>query len=795
MNYFRTFFRGGKIFFLALCFVLMLCISPSHAQTQTEKASGSGNSTGNSVGSGRALPDLFTGTLSYSIPIEVAPGLKGMQPNIALVYRSGSGNGWMGVGWMLEFGGGAIEQSTKFGVDYAANQYVFQMAGSTTDLVATTTPGEYRPKFEGAFNRIKKIPVGDEAYWELIDKKGTRYFFGQTDASRKIKIDPTLCPAGLLCKPRLTLPAPMIFGWYLDKVEDLNGNSMTFSYTEDNGQLYLHQIEYNGNNFVKFYFENRIEILDTYPGNLPMRTAKRLKTIEAIGGGSRMRVYEITYAPSPGTVQSLLSSVLQYGKDATLDALGNITFGPSTLPRVIFQYFSDSIGGLTSRTDGPAVSVMGGTPTLPSTLPSDYTKMDLSRIRVGDFNGDGRQDLARIDGWGDAAVPIKIYLANHRGGFDPPLNGPLHTVRDNLQAANILISQIMLGDFNGDGKTDIARFPNEGNTGPVQIFLSNGTSFSPTPINGPTFFIGSNEGAFVDLGRVRLGDFNGDGMTDIARIEGWGASAPISLFLATGNGFADRVDGPSHFVPSNLQSAPVELSRIMLGDFNGDRRTDIAQVTSAGVAEPVKIFLFKGGTGGAPLQFTGPYEGPTVYVGSEQKVDLGRIRMADFNGDGKTDIAVIEGWGNTAVPMSFYLSAGDGFSGQLQGPSFAVGNDTQQALIGINRILLGDYNGDGKTDIAQAPAEGHTGATNIYSSIGNGGAQTSHFTGPFAGPTVTIGPNEVALIDLTRFRLGDFNGDGRIDIARVEGVNATVPMSLYYSSGGPSHFDSVKYLV
>ncbi|WDT75865.1 MAG: SpvB/TcaC N-terminal domain-containing protein [Candidatus Manganitrophus sp.] len=64
----------------------------------------------------------------------MAPGRNGMNPNLGLVYRSGSGNGWMGVGWMLKFGRGAIEQSTKFGVDYAANQYVFQMAGRTSDL-------------------------------------------------------------------------------------------------------------------------------------------------------------------------------------------------------------------------------------------------------------------------------------------------------------------------------------------------------------------------------------------------------------------------------------------------------------------------------------------------------------------------------------------------------------------------------------------------------------------------------------------------------------------------------------
>jgi len=315
--------------------------------------------------------------------------------------------------------------------------------------------------------------------------------------------------------------------------------------------------------------------------------------------------------------------------------------------------------------------------------------------------------------------------------------------------------------------------------------LSNGTSFSATPINGPSFTIGSNERAFVSLGRIRMGDFNGDGMTDIANI-----GEPSRIYLATGNGgFGSAVNGPSHLIPSDVTAALIELSRIMLGDFDGDRRSDIAKVTSDGTAAPINIFLFKGGTGGAPLQFTGPIEGPTVLVDSvEQRLDLSRIKMGDFNGDGKTDIARVEGWGSAAAPMSIFLSAGDGFSPRLDGPSFIVPNNTEAGQIGVNRIIFGDFNGDGKTDIAQAPREGNTETTKIYLSIGNGGAQSSHFTGPFTGPTVTIGPNDIALIDLSRFRLGDFNGDGRIDIARVEGVNATVPMSLYYSSGDPSNF-------
>src|SRR5262245_18179807 len=86
-------------------------------------------------------PDLFTGTLTGSIPIEVPPGRNGMQPNLALTYTSSNGNGWVGMGWKLEMGG--IERQTKWGVLYsptsseeqAGKVYTMRLNGVATDLV------------------------------------------------------------------------------------------------------------------------------------------------------------------------------------------------------------------------------------------------------------------------------------------------------------------------------------------------------------------------------------------------------------------------------------------------------------------------------------------------------------------------------------------------------------------------------------------------------------------------------------------------------------------------------------
>ncbi len=77
-------------------------------------AQGGGSTNGG--GADTVTPDLFTGTMSYSVPIEVPPGRNGMTPQLTLLYRSGNPNMYMGIGWELEPGG--VVRSLKGGVNY-----------------------------------------------------------------------------------------------------------------------------------------------------------------------------------------------------------------------------------------------------------------------------------------------------------------------------------------------------------------------------------------------------------------------------------------------------------------------------------------------------------------------------------------------------------------------------------------------------------------------------------------------------------------------------------------------------
>jgi len=100
------------------------------------------------------IPDniLSTGAATINIPIEVPPGRLGIAPNISLMYNSYQKNGPLGVGWSLDMG--AIQRSTKRGVNYSANDFVFIMNGSNSELVPRSEWGSnyYGAKIEGEFS-------------------------------------------------------------------------------------------------------------------------------------------------------------------------------------------------------------------------------------------------------------------------------------------------------------------------------------------------------------------------------------------------------------------------------------------------------------------------------------------------------------------------------------------------------------------------------------------------------------------------------------------------------------------
>jgi protocatechuate 3,4-dioxygenase beta subunit len=260
-------------------------------------------------------------------------------------------------------------------------------------------------------------------------------------------------------------------------------------------------------------------------------------------------------------------------------------------------------------------------------------------------------------------------------------------------------ASVAVGDFNGDGKADIV-VPG-GRLGPatVTVALGNGDGTFQTPGN---YVVGQGPTA------VAVGDFNGDGIADLAVTNS--VSNNVSILLGNGDG--------TFSLTVNYLAGTSPLS-IAVGDFNGD---GIADLVVAGTT--VNILLGKGdGTFGSPINIPG-VSSPFSLV------------VADFNGDGKADLGV---WVFVGSSLQILLGNGDG-TFQLLPIGFTLSN-TQTSLAAS--ITAADFNGDGKVDLSFTSAIGSF----VLLGVGDGTFQT-----PI--PQINLGT-----------AVGDFNGDGIPDLA------------------------------
>jgi RHS repeat-associated protein len=275
--------------------------------------------------------DLFTGRFSYSVPIVVAPGRQGSEPKLALTYNSAAGNGWCGVGWSLEVG--FIERDTKKGIPVKwglrnpiqeyddSGGFIFNLGGANGSLV-NVGGNEYRNEIDRDFLKFKLY----ENYWEVTDKSGTKFYFGETSQSRMDHPD-----SGWIVGA-----SKSTFRWALNRVVDPNGNETTVSYSTFDNYLYLSTITYNGNvnggvsatHSLEFVLGNdRTDQPLGFRSSYRVQLKKRLTDIIVKVSNERVRRYALIYTSSPSTFRSLLQSVVLYGTDDT-----------SSLPPLTFTY-------------------------------------------------------------------------------------------------------------------------------------------------------------------------------------------------------------------------------------------------------------------------------------------------------------------------------------------------------------------------------------------------------------------------------------------------------------------------
>jgi hypothetical protein len=361
---------------------------------------------------------------------------------------------------------------------------------------------------------------------------------------------------------------------------------------------------------------------------------------------------------------------------------------------------------------------------------------------AGDFNGDGKTDVATAGGAGWNTLPVAFSTG---GGAFNVTNNFIGAFASWASDRN---STKLVGDFNGDGKADVALTgPGYWRTIPTAYSYGNGSFWVSNAWVGD-FGIWSADPEAARL----VGDFNGDGRDDIALTGSpWWDTLPVAF--SNGNGTYNVTNiyvGDFASWSSNLEATR------LVGDFNGDGRDDIA-LTGPGDWATVPI-AFSNGDGS--FYVTNGYVGG--FAGWSASVFASRL-VGDFNGDGRADIALtgVPWW--TSVPVAFSDGAGGFYvTNQPVGGNFGL-------LSGLApERVTGDFNGDGRTDIALRP-------TGTSFSIAYSNANGSFTIGT---PTIGTFGRDVFNSPQAMLLKGDFSGDGRTDLALTGPLGwLTVPLA------------------
>jgi len=329
----------------------------------------------------------------------------------------------------------------------------------------------------------------------------------------------------------------------------------------------------------------------------------------------------------------------------------------------------------------------------------------LKSLVVGDFNGDGKLDVAGVND----TSGLFVLIGAGNGSFSAASGSPMTLAPSSL---------IVAGDFNGDGKTDLAYGSSSGSSTaiPGGVFLGNGDG---TFKKGSALTIG-----LVTVSAVGAADLTGTGKLDLV-FSGSTNSGPRTVVLV-GHG-----DGTFQAGGSSLAA----YGAMAITDLNGDRKPDLILDDD----NVTRVFV---GIGDGTFSLQNTYLQDSAVKTSRSVV------AADFNGDGKVDIA---------TKNLMLLGNGDG---SLQGNEASV-----FAGSGVTGGVVGDFNGDGSPDVVTSDG------SNVRVLLNDG---TGKFIQAFSYPSSAF---PIAAADL--------NHDGKLDVvlATTPDNDQTFTLNVMFGNG------------
>ena len=802
-----------------------------------------------------ATPATFradeSGASTYSVPIFTPPGTAGLGPTLSLEYNSRASNGPMGPGWSL--GGLSAISRCKRATEYgdgsgpfpainfdgvAADQAYCLDSARLLDLNAGAGSCPAGPSGSTAHGFGLEVdpstrvcgystaPITGYAYWLVQPKDGSYRVYGTSGNSALVRNDGTAADA------------TQILSWSLNRIADAVGNTVEYSYTQSptSGELDIAQIAYTGKialtevlaaspTFTRATYASVALTYATLPvasqrvdyvAGMKLALTQQLTAItvsapQSHGGtpltAQTVRTYHLSYGTPTGSGLAALTALQECAPGAS----GEVCY-PST------QFSWNFIGGA------------------PVGFPGSATAMTYSGLqyaidyKVGDINGDGRQDLVWVkdqscDSSGSNGTRFQIMVSlSTSTGFAPAIASGVYLTRPPNGAPNLpncgadwrsyhFESLWYLYDFSGDARDD--------------LLASNGTSWNIYPAiasgTGYTF-----DGAHaVATGMTSsptddgiFADFNGDGLPDLIHINSvLDISATMLQKQSSGTltfNFASTSNVLNLALPTlngvgasySIGFAPQPGRNVLNADLNGDGASDLllkltfddglcggggnrptrtrSGVTAQGIPYyfdpssqaapsppcPQHWYTFRNGGVQADTQLHFSYETDLGKINfGNLAADGSYISFVDLNGDGQADIVYAKQPAAGTYVYYYRLNAGktgDAATTERFLPEQSTGLSLPQAY--AERLQFLDVNGDHRTDILYQDAMGN------FDGTGSHPLKALLWGATGFGAPIDVGSATINSQDPTTLQsfLIDVEGKGAPDLVRFAGTTLSV---------------------
>jgi hypothetical protein len=334
-------------------------------------------------------------------------------------------------------------------------------------------------------------------------------------------------------------------------------------------------------------------------------------------------------------------------------------------------------------------------------------------VKTGDFDADGKMDILSLSPNANGAWQTTAALELSRPGRFESQTWPFGTAGKMRNGGADAHYRTLQGDFDGNGTSDLATLSFNAGGGWASwlaVELAKGGRFESQNWNArtPGYMRAGASSAYVTI----AGDFNADGKTDLATVSPEGSNnlaQQIALELAKdGGGFDSQLWAAAS--PGHMRSGGAPHAYFVLpGDYNGDGRTDLATISPDGRdgwGNWIAVELARS---------TGGFDSQTWAAGTPMRMRVAgpgaryHVLAADFSGDGRTDIATLSenGGGVWAWSISLEIAKPDGgFDSATWGAGIPI--KMRNGGTGADyRVVAGDVNGDDKADImALSPTAG-----------------------------------------------------------------------------------------